>query len=109
MFYSLQKQRKHSEERSFGRFKISLKCYWMFTLVSSKCNPLKSGWSLNLIPGHIGKSIRPKGFESKYKADVLDFISVYENGGQSDYRKIPQATTRLMVLILWNTIPQKAL
>ena len=28
MFYSLQKQRKHSEERSFGRFKMS----WMFTL-----------------------------------------------------------------------------
>ena len=24
MFYSLQKQRKHSEERSFGRFKMSL-------------------------------------------------------------------------------------
>ena len=35
MFYSLQKQRKHSEERSFGRFKMSLKCEWMFTLVSS--------------------------------------------------------------------------
>ena len=28
-----------------------------------------------------------------YKADVTDFISVYENGGQSDYRSIPQATT----------------
>ena len=38
MFYSLQKQRKHSEERSFGRFKMSLKCDRMFTLVSSKCN-----------------------------------------------------------------------
>ena len=36
MFYSLQKQRKHSEERSFGRFKMSLKCDPMFTLVSSK-------------------------------------------------------------------------
>ena len=47
MFYSLQKQRKHSEERSFGRFKMSLKCDWMFTLVSSKCNPVKSGLSLN--------------------------------------------------------------
>ena len=23
------------------------------------------------------------------KADVLDFISVYENGGQSDYRRLP--------------------
>ena len=43
MFYSMQKQRKHSEERSFGRFKMSLKCDWMFTLVSSKCNPVKSG------------------------------------------------------------------
>ena len=43
MFYSLQKQRKHSEERSFGRFKMSLKCDRMFTLVSSKCNPVKSG------------------------------------------------------------------
>ena len=40
MFYSLQKQRKHSEERSFGRFKMSLKCDRMFTLVSSKCNPV---------------------------------------------------------------------
>ena len=39
MFYSLQKQRK----RSFGRFKMSLKCDRMFTLVSSKCNPVKSG------------------------------------------------------------------
>ena len=47
MFYSLQKQRKHSEERSFCRFKMSLKCDRMFTLVSSKCNPVKSGWSLN--------------------------------------------------------------
>ena len=47
MFYSLQKQRKHSEERSFGRFKMSLKCDRMFTLVSSKCNPVKSGGSLN--------------------------------------------------------------
>ena len=27
---------------------------------------------------------------SAYKADVPDFISVYENGGQSDYRRIPQ-------------------
>ena len=72
MFYSLQKQRKHSEERPFGRFKMSLKCDQMFTLVSSKCNPVKS---------------------EKYKADVPDFISVYENGGQSDYRRIPQATT----------------
>ena len=26
MFYSLQKQHKHSEERLFGRFKMSLKC-----------------------------------------------------------------------------------
>ena len=43
MFYSLQKQRKHSEERSFGRFKMSLKCDRMFTLVSSKCNLVKSG------------------------------------------------------------------
>ena len=43
MFYSLQKQRKHSEERSFGRFKMSLKCDRMFTLVSSKCNSVKSG------------------------------------------------------------------
>ena len=43
MFYSLQKQRKHIEERSFGRFKMSLKCDRMFTLVSSKCNPVKSG------------------------------------------------------------------
>ena len=43
MFCSLQKQRKHSEERSFGRFKMSLKCDPMFTLVSSKCNPVKSG------------------------------------------------------------------
>ena len=43
MFYSLQKQRKHSEERSFGRFKMSLKYDWMFTLDSSKCNPVKSG------------------------------------------------------------------
>ena len=43
MFYSLQKQRKHSEERSFGRFKMSLKCNRMFTLVSSKCNLVKSG------------------------------------------------------------------
>ena len=43
MFYSLQKQRKHSEERSFGRIKMSLKCDRMFTLVSSKCNPVKSG------------------------------------------------------------------
>ena len=34
MFYSLQKQRKHGEERSFGRFKMSLKCDRMFTLVS---------------------------------------------------------------------------
>ena len=29
---------------------------------------------------------------SAYKADVPDFISVYENGGQSDYRRIPQDT-----------------
>ena len=36
------------------------------------------------IPGHIGKSIRPKGFES------IKPTSVYENGGQSDYRRIPQ-------------------
>ena len=36
IFDSLQKQRKHSEERSFGRFKMSLKCDWMFTLVSNK-------------------------------------------------------------------------
>ena len=43
MFYSLQKQRKHIEERSFGRFKMSLKCDRMFTLISSKCNPVKSG------------------------------------------------------------------
>ena len=43
MFYSLQKQHKHSEERSFGRFKMSLKCDRMFTLVSSKCNAVKSG------------------------------------------------------------------
>ena len=43
MFYSMQKQRKHSEERSFGRFKMSLKCDRLFTLVSSKCNPVKSG------------------------------------------------------------------
>ena len=43
MFYSLQKQHKHSEERSFGRFKMSLKCDRMFTLVSSKCNLVKSG------------------------------------------------------------------
>ena len=35
MFYSLQKQRIHSEERSFCRFKMSLKCDRMFTLVSS--------------------------------------------------------------------------
>ena len=38
MFYGLQKQRKHSKERSFGRFKMSLKmslkCDRMFTLVS---------------------------------------------------------------------------
>ena len=27
---------------------------------------------------------------SAYKADVPDFISVYENGGQSDYHRIPQ-------------------
>ena len=25
-------------------------------------------------------------------ADVPDFISVYENGGQSDYRRLPQDT-----------------
>ena len=43
MFYSPQKQRKRSEERSFGRFKMSLKCDCMFTLVSIKCNPVKSG------------------------------------------------------------------
>ena len=43
MFYSLQKQRKHSEERSFGRFKMSLKCNQVFTLVSSKCNLVKYG------------------------------------------------------------------
>ena len=43
MFYSLQKQRKHSEERSFSRFKMSLKCDRMITIVSSKCNPVKSG------------------------------------------------------------------
>ena len=43
MFYSLQKQRKHSEKRSFGRFKMSLKCDRMFMLVSSKCNLVKSG------------------------------------------------------------------
>ena len=42
MFYSLQKQRKHSEERSFGRFKMSLKYDRMFTLVSSKCNPVNA-------------------------------------------------------------------
>ena len=42
MFYSQQKQRKHSEERPFGRFKMSLKCDRMFTLVSSKYNPVKS-------------------------------------------------------------------
>ena len=47
MIYSLQKQRKHSEERSFGRFNMSLKCERMFTLVSSKCNRVKSGRSLN--------------------------------------------------------------
>ena len=47
MFYSLQKQRKHSEERSFGRFKMSLKYDRMFTLDSNKCNPVKSGLSLN--------------------------------------------------------------
>ena len=41
MFYSLQKQHKHSEERSFGRFIMSLKCDRMFILVSSKCNPVK--------------------------------------------------------------------
>ena len=40
-----------------------------------------------LYTGHIGKSIW------KYKADVPDFISVYENGGQFDYCRIPQATT----------------
>ena len=33
MFYSLQKHRKHSEERSSGRFKMSLTCDRMFTLV----------------------------------------------------------------------------
>ena len=43
MFYSLKKQRKHSEERSFGRFKMSLKCDRMFILVSSKCNLVRSG------------------------------------------------------------------
>ena len=37
-----------------------------------------------LIPGHIGKSIRPKGFES------IKLTFRYENGGQSDYRSIPQ-------------------
>ena len=47
MFYSLQKQRKHSEERSFGRFKMSLKCDRMFTLVISKCNPVKYVLSLS--------------------------------------------------------------
>ena len=47
MFYSLEKQRKHSEERSFGWFKMSLKCDRMFTQVSSKCNPVKSGFELN--------------------------------------------------------------
>ena len=36
MFYSLQKQRKHSEERSLGRFKMSLKCDRMFTLQPGK-------------------------------------------------------------------------
>ena len=36
MFYSLQKQRKHSEERSFGRFKMSLKCNRMLTLTSQQ-------------------------------------------------------------------------
>ena len=33
MFYSLQKHHKHSEERSSGRFKMSLTCDRMFTLV----------------------------------------------------------------------------
>ena len=40
IFYSLQKQHKHSEERLFGRFKMSIKCDQMFTLVCSKCNPM---------------------------------------------------------------------
>ena len=54
MFYSLQKQRKHSEERSFGRFKMSLKCDRMFTLVSSKCNLVKaSGDSFKIGDGRI--------------------------------------------------------
>ena len=43
MFCSLQKQRKHSEERSFGRFKMSLKCNQVFTLVNSKCKLVKYG------------------------------------------------------------------
>ena len=83
MFYSLQKQRKHSEERSFRRFKMSLKCDRMFTLVRLIFE-LNTGthWKFNSALGFW-----------KYKADVPDFISVYENGGQSDYRRIPQATT----------------
>ena len=36
------------------------------------------------------KSIRPKGFESLKL--TLRIFSLYENGGQSDYHRIPQDT-----------------
>ena len=44
--------------------------------------PVKIWLIFEINTGYIGKSIRPN------KADVPDFISVYENGGQSDYRRI---------------------
>ena len=78
MFYSLQKQRKHSEERSFGRFKVT-KCDRMFTLVSSKCNQLENQFGLRVL-----KSIMPM------KPTFRILSLVYENGGQSDYHRIPQ-------------------
>ena len=86
MFYSLQKQRKHSEERSFGRFKMSLKCDWMFTLVSSKCNLIfglntETHWKINSALGF--ESIKP----------TFRILSLYTKTGVSDYRRIPQATT----------------
>ena len=89
MFYSLQKQRKHSEERSFGRFKMSLKC--------DRVQPGKIWLIFEL---HIGKSIRPKGFESI--KPTFRILSLYTKTGVSlitaGYRRLPQGTAGSLIL-----------
>ena len=65
------------KDRSVGL--KSLKCDRMFTLVSSKCNQLENQFGLRVL-----KSIMPM------KPTFRILSLVYENGGQSDYHRIPQ-------------------